>query len=212
MLTIYEDKAFEQKTYKELQEGVIVLQTLVNEFNDLNLGNVEQDELGILIVNPRMLYDQRLAKIEIPSGFRRDKYLEIMELPSLSNVEQTRRNYKRFEMYGAAFYNLKNGKISVNTTKAKQHAEMHTISINENSPAYEVVKKLIDAIELINSINVTMDYSLLLSHSVKLDGLYCSLQGLTGQFGKNNVVINNFKIKQLIKEIERNHSKQQVKN
>jgi hypothetical protein len=204
MLTIYENKKFEEQTYRELEEAATVMQSLVNAFNNLNLGDVQPNELGLLAINPQRLYDARLAKIEIPQGFRRDKYLEIMDLPDLTDVLRLQKQHKRFDRYGAGFFDLRGGKISVNATKAKQMAELHTVSIDENSPAYKPVKRLLDAMHIINEVNDMADGELIRSHTVNLDGLCMELTTVRDHV-HYHAKIKPFRVKELIKKLERKH-------
>jgi hypothetical protein len=204
MLVIYEDKKFEQRTYSELEEAASLMQSMVNAFNALNLGDVQQSELGTLAFNPVKLYDARLATIEIPQGFRRDKYLEIMELPDLTDVLRLQKQFKRFERYGGQFFTLKSGKISVNATKAKQMAEMHTVSVEEYSSAYKPVKRLMDAMQAINEANDLAGGELIRSHTVNLEGLCMELETVR-MHSHYNAKIKPYKIKELIRKLERQH-------
>ncbi len=204
MLTIYENKKFEEQTYSDLNEAAEVMQSLVNAFNNLNLGDVQPNELGLLAINPQRLYDDRLAKIEIPQGFRRDKYLEIMDLPDLTDVLRLKSQYRRYERYGAGFFDYKGGKISVNASKAKQMAEMHTVSVDESSPAYKPVKRLLDAMHILNEVNDMADGELIRSHTVNLDGLCMELTTVRDHV-HYHAKIKPYKIKELIRKLERKH-------
>ncbi|HDP55267.1 MAG TPA: hypothetical protein ENN24_06270 [Bacteroidetes bacterium] len=201
-MVIYENKQFEEQTYSELNEAANVMQTLVDAFNALNLGDVQPNELGLLAINPQRLYDDRLAKIEIPQGFRRDKYLEIMELPDLTDVLRAQKLYKRYERYGARFFDFRGGKISVNTAKAKQMAEMHTVSVDESSPAFKPVKRLLEAMQAINEANDMVNGELIRSYTVNLDGLCMELTTVRDHV-HYHAKIKPYKIKELIKKLER---------
>lgn len=203
-MIIYRDEKFEQSTQQELEQAASLLQNLVDAFNDLDLGDVQQNELGILARNPQRLYDARLEGIEIPQGFRRDKYLEIMDLPDLTDVLRAQKQYKQFERYGAGFFDIRDGKITVNATKAKQMAEMHTVSVDESSPAYKPVKRLLETMEAINDVNDMADGELIRTHTVKLDGL-CMGFATVRDHVHYRAVIKPYKVKELIRKIERKH-------
>lgn len=204
MLKVYENKKFEEQTYSELNEAATVMQGLVDAFNALDLGDVQQDEIGLLAINPQRLYDARLENIEIPQGFRRDKYLQIMDLPDLTDVLRLQKQYRRFDRYGANLFDLRGGKISVNATKAKQLAEMHTVSVDESSPAYEPVKRLLEVMQAVNEVNDMVDGELIRTHSVKFDGLCMDLETVRDHV-HYRAKIMPYRIKELIRKLERKH-------
>lgn len=204
MLTVYENKKFEEQTYRELEEAAEVMHPLVDAFNTLGMGDVTEKELGVLARNPRRLYDLRVEKIEIPQGFRRDKYLEIMDLPDLTDVLRLQKRYKQFEQYGASLFDLRGGRVSVNATKAKQMAEMYTVSVDESSPAYEPVKRLLEVMQAINEVNDMVDGELIRTHSVNLEGVCMELTTVRDHV-HFHAKIKPYKIKELIQKLERKH-------
>lgn len=61
-------------------------QNLVNEFNKLDIRNLDSDELHTLLNEPKFLIQKRINEIEVPEQFIREKYLELLKMPDFTRV------------------------------------------------------------------------------------------------------------------------------
>jgi len=110
----------------EIKNGANSLQSLVNEFNNLNVENVTEDEFFSLIVDPKELYIRKLKVGKIESDSLRNQKLNI-----LKKINKVHKNFyynpytvsQNHELTALKpvnkIYYLKNGKVHVNEYFAK---------------------------------------------------------------------------------------------
>ena len=71
---------YETRYSPEIEKGLVQLQTLVNEFNDLGLGTLKNEEFIDLIVNPDALFDKKHAE-QLGSGIvSKDELSRVLDI------------------------------------------------------------------------------------------------------------------------------------
>ncbi|MCD6346117.1 MAG: endonuclease/exonuclease/phosphatase family protein [Bacteroidales bacterium] len=119
----------------EIEEGVILLQDLVTEFNKLGIGDVSSDELVSLVVDPEGLLDDKVEELKKQTHQSQRDVLDYIELLDIKPVMKLRSKLmkNRYTVYQVRdfqevaplikIYSLKNGQIVVNQEPAKEYTK-----------------------------------------------------------------------------------------
>ncbi len=119
----------------EIEEGVTLLQDLVNEFNKLGLSDVDSDELVSLVVDPEGLFDDKVEKLKKQTAKSQREILDYLKLIDLKPVMKLRSKLmkNRYTVYQVRdfmqvaplmkIYSLKDGQIVVNQEVAGEYSK-----------------------------------------------------------------------------------------
>ncbi len=123
------DFDYDNKFLPEIESGAKQLQAMVDEFNKLDVENLNSDELISLIVDPNKLFRDKLKKVNL-SGEELDKRMksDILEkvnklrdpLASSPYTVYQNRNLTLLKPV-SKIYSLKGNKVSINNTIAKSY-------------------------------------------------------------------------------------------
>ncbi|MDX9846659.1 MAG: hypothetical protein RBT74_06740 [Tenuifilaceae bacterium] len=152
-VNIFEDKQKLENLESVINSGVEKVQALVNEFNALGMGELEPHELPKLMRDPLGLYSSRTENIEIPSQFDRDKYLQLLNLPSTQRLTSAWDALKSNDMVRSPdLLMLIADKVLPNRDEVEQLKGYYRVTVTEDSPEHYRAKDYFQFISVLNKI------------------------------------------------------------
>ena len=150
-ICIYNDEMYENEVHTGIKYAGRLLQELINSFNAMKFGEVQPNELEKVINNPEALFQERInLNIEVPAGLKRDAYLNMVELPDFTPVNEAWQRFRATGFLDQELYSLENGKIGVNKAEVQRLAESNNLYVAKNSPEHVLSNELQEFIRLIN--------------------------------------------------------------
>jgi hypothetical protein len=196
---IYSNQAFEQKTEKEVNDMAAKLQVLLNEFNALNVGPVDQSELPLLCSNPQMLFDAKLEKsVIVPKGMNRSKYIELLELPKLDKLLQAHKKFVEVRTQSLENFRIAGDTIELVPERVELTMDGQSVYVADGSPQHKAALKLLQFLELANDLNPISQYQLLATGRRNDFECFFNLKG-TGIVFRNTAVLDRVKLIEFIK-------------
>ncbi|MDD4384560.1 MAG: hypothetical protein PHD06_05210 [Bacteroidales bacterium] len=169
----YRDEKFELEAINLVSQTTERMQTLVDEFNALKLGDVQPNELEIVIKNPKALYDKRLLLIEVPKGLSRVKYLELVELPTLALVTNAREALLKLPYcFSFELFNLENGVVKTVAKELTALINSNNVYLTKGSNEHFWVKTAVEACRLLNDLNELTGYQMIDPYKNSLNGFF----------------------------------------
>jgi hypothetical protein len=210
---VFRDEVFESETLTGVTKTIDLMQAVVNEFNSLNLGNVQPNELERLIRNPQKLYDERLLLIEIPKGLSRNKYLQLMDLPTPDFVIKRRNELLNspWAMEFNLFY-LEDGTVKVNDKDLTALINSRNVYMDEKSDSYKFLTGLTDFVRFYNELNELSGFELIKPAPREPLAQWFRFTQIQGTYSSYRLVIDRDKLLRLLKLWEKSNSKEQLKN
>lgn len=195
---VYRDQQFEAETMQGVTNALETMQSLVDEFNSLKLGNIQPNELEKLVRTPQRVYDERLMLIEVPKGLQRAKYLALMDLPDIAPVMKKRNELLNspFAMSFELFY-LENQTVKVNDKELTNLLNSQNIYLDEGSPAFEFITGLTGFCRFYNELNQLSSFELL--NPTNPLKKWFEVQQIEASYTKYRLVIDREKMMRLIK-------------
>ena len=148
---------YKKSLLPQIEEGVLQLQALVDEFNSFGLGNLHDDEFLSLVTNPDDLFESK--KNELDSA-----QIELIASSNLKRVKEIRKEllknpYTVFQILEltelkpiSKIYYLDNGKIHINGDVARSYTQQVQLFPSEfNIDDLTLLEKVLDSDEVLNS-------------------------------------------------------------
>jgi hypothetical protein len=147
-----------------------------------------------------MLFDARLnSTIEVPAGLNREKYIQLLELPSLSKVLAAQKEVAKVRTLSLDLFTIENEEVKIISDRLELAKDAKSIYITSDGKAAQPVQMLLDAMERLNKINRLMGHTII--ENKDLNRVFDTVG--TGNVNKYDLALNPWKIKEYIKNCER---------
>jgi len=149
-ITLHKDQPQEARLRKQVQTQRDNLQAAVDALNNTGMKPMQPDEL-VYFVNggSEWLSVRWQNEQEVPAGFVRDKYLDMLQKPDLA---PTTAALKAASLLAPGLYELADGVVVINEAAAARYIDQATIYVDENElPVYE---KLLQLRELLHELGM----------------------------------------------------------
>jgi hypothetical protein len=150
---IYEDVEYKKEMRDMLNEISLQITEAIKVYKDLTNDKLDSESFKVFLKNPLSLVKKVIHKnTEIPKGFNKEKYLELLEIPDCSKLTELLKYKKRFrgqpvDVINERFFTYKNNKVEF-TKNAISLINENDITLNEKE--YEIYLKIQD---FLNSVN-----------------------------------------------------------
>jgi len=126
---------YDTQVIEDIEQGAKQLQYLVNAFNSLGLGDVEEHQLETLVIAPQKLFDAKVADRMKLAGPDSTRLAEFVNTLSLENVSRYRSDLMKnpYTVHQAPtfmqvapllkIYSLQNGRITINESRAIEYGK-----------------------------------------------------------------------------------------
>ncbi|MBT3242246.1 MAG: hypothetical protein HN352_03785 [Bacteroidetes bacterium] len=130
------DNESDSNILPEIEEGVQLLQNLVNDFNQLGVGDVGTEDFESLIVDPKGLFEQKVEELKLLTDKENRQILNVLKLLDIDTVMRSRASLmkNRYTVHQVRdfmtvapllkIYSLHNGIVALDMEKAKNYSKM----------------------------------------------------------------------------------------
>lgn len=120
----------------EIEEGVQLLQNLVNDFNQLGVGEVDTEDFESLIVDPKGLFEQKVEELKLLTDKKNRQILNMIKFLDIDTVMRSRAILmkNRYTIHQVRdfmtvapllkIYSLNNGVVILDKENAKDYSKM----------------------------------------------------------------------------------------
>ena len=151
---VYRNENFERKTSQQVDQAQAFAQRLVDSFNGLGFDPLKESEFQILLTNPRAVFDSRIATVETPENMNRQKYLELMDLPSIDPLLAEQRELLKnpFSLNSDLLF-LTGKTVSINLPQLEMLQTSQNVYVAEKSKEHKEALKIQTLVEVVNNIS-----------------------------------------------------------
>lgn len=152
-IKIFEDKHRVESIRNSVKEGVEKVQSLVDAFNEMGFAPLNEFELPRLMSDPLKLYKERTDELELPPNVNRERYLQLMNLPSPAKMMKAWLDLKPYDLVRSPeFVKMVHDKILVDEKALAELTDRFALFVEEGSAQHMAAKDYFAFVDLLNKI------------------------------------------------------------